>query len=139
MNKNYALDFKKFDIIAIVSTILVGVILIVLMTVLNTNNGESRIVHIYSQNQELERYTTDLDNLSSTYVITLKKDDYSNLNDDFMIELDKEKGIRVVNISCPDHICEKNGWVNQTGKPIICVPNGISVVIEGKDSSTIVI
>ena len=37
---------------------------------------------------------------------------------------------RVINASCPDHICEKTGWVLDTGEVIVCMPNRLIVRIE---------
>ncbi len=34
----------------------------------------------------------------------------------------------------PEKICEKTGWVEQTGPMIICVPNQVSIWIEREDS-----
>ena len=36
---------------------------------------------------------------------------------------------RAVNVDCPNHDCEKVGWVKEgSSKSIICVPNQIYVV-----------
>ncbi len=34
----------------------------------------------------------------------------------------------------PEKICEKTGWIEQTGPMIICVPNQLSIWIERDDS-----
>ena len=41
----------------------------------------------------------------------------------------KEHKLRFVNVTCPDHICEKTGWVWQDGQSAVCMPNLVSVVI----------
>lgn len=33
---------------------------------------------------------------------------------------------------CPRRICLATGWVGQTGRPIICVPNHLVVRVEGR-------
>ena len=40
--------------------------------------------------------------------------------------------IRFVNVTCPDHICEKTGWVWQDGQSAVCMPNRTAVVIVGE-------
>lgn len=32
---------------------------------------------------------------------------------------------------CPDHLCMKQGWINLPGESIICLPNRITIQIEG--------
>jgi hypothetical protein len=41
--------------------------------------------------------------------------------------------VRILNSPCPDKICVKQGWVEKPGEVIICVPNEISVSVEGDD------
>lgn len=41
----------------------------------------------------------------------------------------KDRKVRVVNASCDNRLCEKQGWVSAGG--IICLPNRIVVVIGG--------
>lgn len=43
----------------------------------------------------------------------------------------KGKRVRVVDASCPNRICEKEGWISRGG--IICLPNRILVIIGGPD------
>ena len=33
--------------------------------------------------------------------------------------------------SCPDHICERTGKIRYTGQTIVCLPNRLSVTVEG--------
>lgn len=37
--------------------------------------------------------------------------------------------IRFVDVTCPDHICEKTGWIWRDGQTAVCMPNRTSVVI----------
>lgn len=47
-----------------------------------------------------------------------------------LLEVEKGK-IRMVSSPCPDKICIRQGWADQPGETIVCVPNGISVSVEG--------
>jgi len=39
--------------------------------------------------------------------------------------------VRVAEAECPDHTCEKTGWVRASGSAIACLPNGVTVRIGG--------
>lgn len=40
--------------------------------------------------------------------------------------------VRVVHTTCPNHQCEKMGAISRVGAALICVPNQVSVSIEGQ-------
>lgn len=44
--------------------------------------------------------------------------------------------VRVINSTCPDHLCEQGGWFSDNGSSAVCVPAGISVRVTG-DGQTI--
>ena len=35
---------------------------------------------------------------------------------------------------CPDGICWKTGWISRAGQSIVCVPNHMTITLEGSDS-----
>ena len=35
---------------------------------------------------------------------------------------------------CPDGICWKTGWISRSGQSIVCVPNHMTITLEGSDS-----
>ena len=39
--------------------------------------------------------------------------------------------VRVVNVDCPDKLCEAAGWISTAGRPIACLPNRVIVIIRG--------
>lgn len=40
----------------------------------------------------------------------------------------KDKQFRVVEVDCPDKLCQKQGWQNMIdGQPVVCVPNQIII------------
>lgn len=41
------------------------------------------------------------------------------------------KGIEVSDADCPDKLCQKQGLVQRTGVPIVCLPHKLTVEIEG--------
>lgn len=43
----------------------------------------------------------------------------------------KDKKVFVTDATCPDHLCEKH-VIEKSGRSIVCLPNRMSVVIEGE-------
>lgn len=48
----------------------------------------------------------------------------------------KNGRIRVKSADCKNQICVENGWVSKSGKPIICAPHKLSIVITWEKSTT---
>lgn len=42
--------------------------------------------------------------------------------------------IRVKEADCPDRICVKQGWIRTGVAPIVCLPNALTITIEGGES-----
>lgn len=47
-----------------------------------------------------------------------------------VLEIEEGK-IRMLASPCPDHICVHQGWISKPGEAIVCVPNEVSVAVEG--------
>ncbi len=45
--------------------------------------------------------------------------------------------VRVLKTTCPAKICKRTGWIQKPGESIICVPNALSITIEGTKQGTI--
>ena len=39
--------------------------------------------------------------------------------------------VRVLHSDCPDKLCEHMGWSSSPAKPIICLPNRVTVAVSG--------
>ena len=129
MNRNFSLKFKRIDILGIVIAFVMAVSFM-LGVILYFNHSSSRYVEVSHQNVVLSEYTTDMNTLTEEKTIILPKTKYPNLKDDFTILINKDKGIRVVDITCDDHTCMNQNWVNVNGLPIICIPNDVQVIIK---------
>lgn len=128
MNSNFPLKFKKFDIIIIAISIISAIAFIISIFAINGSfNSNHRYVNIYHQNQKLDQYTIDLNTLIENKTITLSKEEYPKLIDDFIIELDPKKGVRVKEVDCYDYTCLNQGWVNIINLPIVCIPNDVRI------------
>jgi hypothetical protein len=54
---------------------------------------------------------------------------------DTTIEI-RDGTVRVVDSPCPDRICVAAGPISRTGQFIACLPNRVSVTLEGQDAPT---
>lgn len=68
--------------------------------------------------------TIDLAEVSEPY--TLRFEDESGAN---VVAVEPGR-IRVVEADCPDKVCVDMGWIDAPGKPIACVPHGLTIVVE---------
>ena len=57
---------------------------------------------------------------------------FDGIDADFEVKNGK---IRMTEVSCPDKLCEKTGYIGSSGQSIICVPNKITVSVAGSDES----
>ena len=128
MKNNFTLKFKIFDIF-----VLTFVTICIVATIITTNIvfAKGKIdegkVQIYYQNQLVQEIKmSDIDD-NVEYV--LEKEKYDGLRGDMTICIDKEKGICIDEVDCPNHLCEKMGWVNSIGIPVVCLPNNVYVII----------
>ena len=44
--------------------------------------------------------------------------------------------VRVVEANCPDHVCERQGWVRYDGETIVCLPHRLIVTVIGGAQGT---
>ena len=39
--------------------------------------------------------------------------------------------VRMLEANCPDQLCVHMGWTDSAAKPIVCLPNGVTVAVIG--------
>ena len=128
MKNNFSLKFKIFDIF-----VLVFVTVCIVATIITTNivfakdKDNANSVQIYYQNNMVEEILLDDINEHLDFVLTKEK--YNGLRGDMTVSIDKEKGVCISEVNCPNHLCEKMGWVNEVGVPVVCLPNNVYVII----------
>lgn len=106
---------KKKDIIVI---IFLAVVIGVGYFVYQLFQGEKNSVEVYYKNELIEQIDISVD---KTYTF---KGSYG----EFHLEV-KDHQYHAVNVVCPNHDCEKMGWVKEgSSKSIICIPNEIYVI-----------
>ena len=128
MKTNFSLKFKFFDIF-----ILAFVVVAIVASIIATNVIFGRVfsnennVEIYYHNQLIKEIK--LDEITEETKVVLKQEDYDKLLGELTVLIDPEKGICISEVTCPNHTCIKQGWVNKVGYPVTCLPNGVYVMI----------
>lgn len=86
------------------------------------NQGKPKTAVVSFKNEEILRADMSVD---ETYQVqgTLGEVD---------IEV-KDGKVRVEKETSPYHLCSIQGWVSDTGTPIVCLPNNLVVVIEASE------
>ena len=68
--------------------------------------------------------TIDLAAVDEPYTLRFESADGTNV-------VSVEPGrIRVSEADCPDKVCVDTGWIDSPGRPIACVPHGLTIVVE---------
>ena len=110
---------KKSEMMIILVLIIVAVCAIVVFLLARDTSGKNHLIFtIGGQVEEvfdLSKYekNTTID-LSADYGVTA------------VLEFENY-GARFINVNCPDHICEKAGWVANITEGAVCIPNRMSV------------
>lgn len=111
---------KKKDIVVIVVLL---VVIGVGYLVFSMMQGKKDVVEVYYKDELIEKIDISVD---KTYTF---KGSYGK----FSLEV-KNHEYHAVNVECPNHDCEKMGWVKEgSSKSIICVPNEIYVIQAGNE------
>ena len=130
LNNNFSLQFKKSDLIVILSSVLIAIGLIIgILTVNGGLSSNCKYINIYHRNQRISDYSYDIKTLTEPTTIVLTKEKYPHLIADFTIEVNPNKGVRVKEVDCYDNTCINQGWVNIINLPIVCTPNDVRIVL----------
>ncbi len=122
------MDKKKLtnDIILIGSLLVLAIVSLVI--ILTTRNKSNLIATVRVQNQIVLKIDLNKDE-GKDFVV-------DGINGQVHIHV-KDGAIAVTESNCPHQDCVRTGYVNQTGKPIICAYNGVSITIEGNSNNDI--
>jgi len=89
---------------------------------LGSGNGKIAVIR---QNNIIIK-TIDLDKLKESQEIKIDGDFHNTI-------LLENGRIRFEDADCPDLVCVKTGWLDKNGQMAVCLPNKVSVKIEGSD------
>lgn len=114
---------KKWDVIIITFLILISFVPYIIFMYSQSANS-SEVYAIISVNGK-EYRKIRLDNNSKTEEI--------NINNDGDINIIKivDNKIAIVEANCPDHICEKPGFISKVGDRLVCLPHKVVIEIKG--------
>ena len=105
---------------------LIGIILVIIIIIfilINTNKSKGNIVEVYYDNKLILEKDLNIDN---TYIV-------EGYLGEVEIEV-KERKVRVIKENSPRHICSREGYISDSSKPLICLPNKIVIKIIAKEN-----
>ena len=118
--KSYFSYFDKkvlTDVIVVAALLLLSGILLLVMKA-GRQDGACAIVRV--SGEEIARYSLDV---NGTYP----------LNGGTNILVIEDRAAHLIEADCPDKLCVKQGTVRYSGQCITCLPNKLTVTIEGVD------
>lgn len=119
MKKGFADKKLRVDLIVIAALLILAGVLYLL---LNSSRKEGGVAVVRVNGVETERHSLTVEGTFSlnggSNVLTIAD------GQAWLIEAD-----------CPDHLCVKQGKIHYTGQVITCLPNRLTVTIEGGESN----
>ncbi len=116
---------KRNLILAGITLLLLALGIVGCLLLMQTDHGT--IAVIYQDGTELQRI--DLSAVQESYTINIVNEEGGK--NTILVE---HNAISVQYANCPDQICMKTGILQQSGLPIVCLPNHIVIEIEGSTS-----
>ena len=112
-----------------IKLILILLLLISLsLIIINKTKKEGTTAIVYYENKEILKIDMNLD----------KEYTVQGLLGDVIIEV-KENKIRVKKENSPNHICSKEGYISDSTKPLICLPNKVVIkIVQSSDMDGVV-
>lgn len=136
MKNNFPIKFKVFDIIILIFAVISIVATIITTNIVfgkDNNKGiDDRVVYIYHKNDLVKEIK--IGDINGILDYKLTKEEFNDLRGDMIISIDKDKGVCISEVVCPNHLCENMGWVNKKGIPVVCLPNNVYVIISSSSS-----
>lgn len=109
------------DLILILSLLVVAVVSLIIILLTRTKNN--LVAKVMVQNEVVLTIDLNKENNKDFYILDNK----------IHIHV-KDGGIAIVESNCPHQDCVNMGYVYESGKPIICAYNAVSIVIEGNSN-----
>lgn len=104
----------------------------VILLVTRSHREQGAYVVVMVQNREMARYS-----LAINGIYDINGDNANNANNANngvinRIEI-KDGRVRMLEASCPNHLCIRQGWIRFEGQSIVCLPNKVTVIVRGTD------
>lgn len=107
---------KKKDILLILGVLIVITACYGIITVINSKNAGS--IEIYVDNK-----------LYKTVSINDKEEFKIENRGGYNTVKIHDKGVEIIDASCPDKVCVHTGFINKPSQSIVCIPNRVSIKI----------
>lgn len=112
------------DLILIISLLLVAAVTLIVL--LSRTQKTNLVAKISVQNDVVETIDLSKNEEADYYIDGLKGKLHIHT---------KDGAIAVIESNCPHQDCVHMGYVNESGRPIICAYNAVTIVIEGASST----
>lgn len=109
------------DIALILAVLAVGA---TILLVTHNDREQGAYVVVMVQNKEIARYSMTNNGVYDIYDI------YDNNGNTNKIEI-RDGRVRMLEASCPNHLCIRQGWIRFEGQSIVCLPNKVTVTVRG--------
>ena len=121
------MSISKSDKIIISFVFFLSVISFAYLFFISDSNKGQYIV-IADKNKELYRVSFKDVSMKGSFEKT-----FFTKTGDIIFNFDAEKGVGVVDASCPDKICQHSPYINKNNQMIVCVPGEIFATIVSED------
>ena len=115
----------KIDLILIVLVLFLSTLSIIWVSINQIKQSSlPKVASIYQESIKLEDINLEKDGITSI------------LNGKMKIEVKSGK-IRILDSDCPQKVCVKMGWIDNSGQTIVCMPNHVLIEIKSSGSPLI--
>lgn len=111
---------KKKDIFLIGGILIIVLISFLINNIINLKGSSS--VEIYVNGELYEEVS-----------ITKDKEIRIENNNGYNIVKIHDKGVEIIDASCPDKVCVHTGFIDKPSKSIVCIPNKVNIKIKTND------
>ena len=101
--------------------VILSIVIISIFVIINFTKEKGSIAEVYYEDEKV--LTIDL-NIYREYIVNVQLGDV-------VLEV-KNKEIRVKEENSPKHICSKEGFIGDSSRTLICLPNKIIIKIVGE-------
>lgn len=130
MTNNDYLRRKRIKIAEATFIVIVLLLAFGMYLVLQTGQSDSKtsLVAAISRDGSVVK-TIDLNSVDKPYELTFEDERGINI-----IEVEQGR-IRVSDADCLNQVCVNIGWIDKPGVPIACVPHGLTITIQERESA----
>lgn len=119
------MKLTKGDKVLVIVLIMFSILFAYYMSTVN-NNLEKKYVSIQINGKEIKTIDFSDDIIGETYVLE------TEFGRNVLQFGDEE--VRIIEASCPDQLCVKQGKIGKVGQLLVCLPNRLVVEIKANDS-----